>query len=141
MSRKRLLFKDVLREDLKDPSFRREYERYGPRLELAVEIIALRERRDMTQKQLAEAVGTAQSNISRIERGDQNLTLDLLTRIGAALNADLEAHLVARADSPSYTGMAQRSWTGHSAVADRGRRAYLVKKAKGRLRSKTARRK
>src|SRR3989339_662409 len=45
------------------------------------------------QGQLAEAVGTTQSVISRIERADQNLTLATLSKIAGALRRDLVIHL------------------------------------------------
>lgn len=41
--------------------------------------------RGMTQTQLAEALGTSQSAINRIEKGGQNISLDMITRIGEVL--------------------------------------------------------
>src|SRR4051794_7494848 len=43
----------------------------------------------LTQSQLAERLGTSQSAIARIESGNQNLTLDLLGRLSAALESEL----------------------------------------------------
>lgn len=43
----------------------------------------------LTQSQLAEKLGTSQSAVNRIEKGQQNLTLDMLARIGKALNSEL----------------------------------------------------
>ncbi|MGB3376891.1 MAG: helix-turn-helix domain-containing protein [Microbacterium sp.] len=43
----------------------------------------------LTQSQLATRVGTSQSAINRIERGGQNLTLELLARINAALGNEI----------------------------------------------------
>ncbi|HEX3787444.1 MAG TPA: UDP-N-acetylglucosamine 1-carboxyvinyltransferase [Pseudonocardiaceae bacterium] len=48
-----------------------------------------RKHRGWTQTQLAEALGTSQSAINRIEQGNQNLSLDLVTRIGQALNSEI----------------------------------------------------
>lgn len=42
-----------------------------------------------TQAQLATELKTSQSAINRIEQGQQNLTLDMLARIGAALDSEL----------------------------------------------------
>lgn len=42
-----------------------------------------------TQAQLAEAVGTSQSAINRIEQGNQNLSMELLTRISSALDSEI----------------------------------------------------
>jgi UDP-N-acetylglucosamine 1-carboxyvinyltransferase len=43
----------------------------------------------LTQSQLADRLGTSQSAIARIEQGNQNLTLELLGRLSAALESDL----------------------------------------------------
>src|SRR6266568_2439036 len=42
-----------------------------------------------TQAQLAEALGTSQSAITRIEQGNQNLSLEMLTRISKALDSEI----------------------------------------------------
>src|SRR5688500_5003956 len=42
-----------------------------------------------TQAQLADAVGTSQSAINRIEQGNQNLSMELLTRISSALDSEI----------------------------------------------------
>ena len=46
-----------------------------------------RKHRGWTQQQLAEVLGTSQSAVNRIERGHQNLSLDMLARIGEALDS------------------------------------------------------
>ena len=43
----------------------------------------------LTQTQLAERLGTSQSAVARIEQGAQNLTLELLGRLSAALDSEL----------------------------------------------------
>src|SRR3954453_16654442 len=48
-----------------------------------------RKNRGWTQAQLAEMLGTSQSAINRIEQGNQNLSLDLLTRISEALDSEI----------------------------------------------------
>ncbi len=48
-----------------------------------------RKHRTLTQAELAETLGTSQSAINRIERGHQNLTLDMLARIGEALDSEI----------------------------------------------------
>jgi UDP-N-acetylglucosamine 1-carboxyvinyltransferase len=42
-----------------------------------------------TQSELATELKTSQSAVNRIEQGQQNLTLDMLARIGAALDSEL----------------------------------------------------
>jgi len=48
-----------------------------------------RTHRGYTQASLATVLGTSQSAINRIERGHQNLTLDMLARIGEALDSEI----------------------------------------------------
>src|SRR3954469_22631000 len=48
-----------------------------------------RRHRGLTQLQLAERLGTSQSAVARIEQGGQNLTLELLDRLSAALESEL----------------------------------------------------
>lgn len=48
-----------------------------------------RQNRGLTQAQLAERLGTSQSAIHRIEQGSQNVSLDMLSRISAALDSEL----------------------------------------------------
>ena len=50
-----------------------------------------RQHRGLTQQQLAELLTTSQSAINRIEKGHQNLSLEMLARIGAALDSEIVA--------------------------------------------------
>jgi HTH-type transcriptional regulator / antitoxin HipB len=60
--------------------------------ELQADVIAyklkeLRLQQHLTQEQLAEKVGIDKTQISKIEKGNRNLTLDTITRIATALGA------------------------------------------------------
>ena len=57
--------------------------------DLAMQIVELRERRGLTQAELADRTGIDQADISRIERGAANPTERTLGRIAEALGADL----------------------------------------------------
>ncbi|HET9649900.1 MAG TPA: UDP-N-acetylglucosamine 1-carboxyvinyltransferase [Microlunatus sp.] len=48
-----------------------------------------RKHRGLTQTQLASVLGTSQSAVHRIEAGNQNLSLDMVNRIAAALDAPI----------------------------------------------------
>ncbi|MBO9521068.1 MAG: UDP-N-acetylglucosamine 1-carboxyvinyltransferase [Nocardioidaceae bacterium] len=52
-------------------------------------IRSARQHRGWTQQQLADALSTSQSAINRIERGHQNVSLEMLARIGEALDEQL----------------------------------------------------
>jgi len=47
-----------------------------------------RRHQGLTQNDLAEALGTSQSAVARIEQGRQNLSLDMLARIGGRLDSE-----------------------------------------------------
>lgn len=70
-----------------------EEERVNARV--AREIYDLRNRRGLTQKELAVKVGTTQSVIARLEDADyEGHSLRMLRRIAEALDAHISAHLV-----------------------------------------------
>jgi predicted transcriptional regulator len=58
------------------------------------EIITARQERSLTQKGLAELVGTKQSNISRLESGNYNPTIDFLDKIARAVGKELVIRMV-----------------------------------------------
>ncbi len=49
----------------------------------------VREIRGITQQELAKNVGTSQSAIARIEKGEQNMSMDMVGKISTALNKSL----------------------------------------------------
>lgn len=54
-----------------------------------VNMIRIRKDRGMTQTDLAELIGTKQSAISRLERGEEDITLSRAEAISEALSAEL----------------------------------------------------
>ena len=58
------------------------------------EIIMARTERNLTQKELAELIGTKQSNISRLESGKYNPTIDFLNKIAHAVGKELRVSMV-----------------------------------------------
>lgn len=48
-----------------------------------------RKHRNLTQAQLAERLSTSQSAINRIENGHQNVSIEMVARIGAALDSEI----------------------------------------------------
>ncbi|MBI2099367.1 helix-turn-helix transcriptional regulator [Candidatus Uhrbacteria bacterium] len=79
-----------LKEKLKDPKFKKYFDEYGKQLEIAYAILQLRKKEGISQAELAKKIGTKQSNVARIEAGEQNLTTEMLQKIASALNRDLK---------------------------------------------------
>lgn len=59
------------------------------RKQIIEQIVSARTEKGITQAQLAEMLGTHRSNISRLERGDHNPSLDMLLKISSVLGIDL----------------------------------------------------
>lgn len=91
---KALDFQQYLKEELKDPVFRRHYEEYGKQLEIAYQILQLRKKQGFSQTQLAKKLGTSQGNIARMETGQQNFTTNTLQKIASALQRKLKIEFV-----------------------------------------------
>ncbi len=96
MLKKSIKYEDFKAQLLTDPEVRKEYEALEPQFRLIRDILLRRSELNLSQVELAKLVGTKQSAISRLERGDGNITIDTLIRIANALNADLDISLKAR---------------------------------------------
>jgi len=82
-------FDELLKEELKNPEFKKLYDYYGKQLEISYAILQLRKKHNMTQVELAKKVGTSQSNIARMERGQQNFTIETLDKIAKTFGKKL----------------------------------------------------
>jgi transcriptional regulator with XRE-family HTH domain len=63
---------------------------------IADKVAARRQQRGLSQRELAELVGTTQSAIARLERGGRPPRIDTLLRIADALECDLVVDLEPR---------------------------------------------
>jgi ribosome-binding protein aMBF1 (putative translation factor) len=80
------------------PARRRGYEKAGRSIRLAMEIHALREKRGLSQRELAERLGTTQSAIARLEAGNVSPSLPTLDKVAAALDVELIVSFVDLSD-------------------------------------------
>jgi DNA-binding XRE family transcriptional regulator len=75
---------------LEDPKVREEYQKL-PSVHIAAQIINARKSKGLTQADLAGLVGTSQSAIVRLEKGNYlGYSLKTLQKIAAALDATVE---------------------------------------------------
>ncbi|MEW4412076.1 helix-turn-helix transcriptional regulator [Clostridium sp. AN503] len=93
MSRAGVDFKSMKAELMQDEQFREEYEKLRPRYEIISRIIEVRKEQNMTQEQLARKIGTQKSNISRLESGNYNPSLDFLIKVASGLGKNLTVEL------------------------------------------------
>lgn len=94
MSNVGISFEEMKNDLLKDNEFKTEYEKLKPRYEAIEQIIKARKEQNMTQAELAKRVGTQKSNISRLESGNYNPSLDFLTKVSEALGKSLSVQLM-----------------------------------------------
>jgi transcriptional regulator with XRE-family HTH domain len=97
---------DYWREQMKDPEFRREYEALEPEFSIRRQLIDLRLKHGLSQRQLAEKVGTPRPSISRMEaQGIKDL--DFARRLAEALDCTLEVRFVPK----KRAGKAASKWS------------------------------
>lgn len=85
-----------INQSLKDPAFADIWSESEVIYELTRQIIALRIKRGLTQKEVAQRAGTTQSVIARIENGEQNISIKTLSKLANALKANIKIDLQPR---------------------------------------------
>jgi len=74
---------------LKNPEFALEVKKLEPEYQIINQIIKARVEQNMTQGELALKIGTKQGNISRLEQGNANPSLQFLKKIADGLGKEL----------------------------------------------------
>ena len=91
MKQKKLYTHDELHQKwIKDPEYKREYEKLEPEFQIARQVIGARIRQKMSQEELARKAGTGQAVISRLEGMDGKSSISLLERVAHALNIKIQ---------------------------------------------------
>lgn len=86
-------FDDILADELRDPAFRREWERLAPARAVANSVIAYRAQHEMTQTALARILGISQPAVARMEIGEHLPTLDTLLKLSERLGLEFSLSL------------------------------------------------
>ena len=101
-------FDRFLERKLKDPEYRARFEAADHAWDIALQLAALRQARGLTQKQVAELLGTRQQAIARLEDPTYSgHSLSMVRRYVEALGASLDVTVVPLENSDAYA--AQRS--------------------------------
>ena len=82
-------FDDFLNTQMKDPKFKKENDALEPEFEIIQAMIDARKDAGLTQQELAKRTGIAQSDISKLERGNANPSLRTLRRLAAGMGKKL----------------------------------------------------
>ncbi len=87
-------FDDYLKEELKDPAFKREWDNLQAEYAIAEAIIRARAENGVTQKELSERTGISQSDIIKFECGNGNPSLRTLKRLANGLGMYVKIEFV-----------------------------------------------
>lgn len=90
MSKAGVKFSEIKELLMKDTEFKSEYEKLKPRYDIISQIIEERDKQNITQEELALRVGTQKSNISRLESGTYNPSLDFLIKVAQSLGKEMQ---------------------------------------------------
>ena len=82
-------FRDWLNEEMKDSEFKKEFEELDDEFLLVRTLTEARKEAGMTQQQLAEKSGVRQVNISRIENGTGNPSVETLQKLAKGMGKKL----------------------------------------------------
>lgn len=87
-------FKELLNEELKDPKFKKEWNNLDAEFQIIRAMIDARNEKEITQKDLSNMTGISQGDISKIENGNANPSINTLKRLAKALGKDLKISFV-----------------------------------------------
>lgn len=84
---------EFFRKKFQERRFTKAYEETSPLMDVALAIVEARNKAGLSQSELARKLDTTQSVISRIENGNQNLSVKMLVQIAHVLKYNLAVHL------------------------------------------------
>jgi DNA-binding XRE family transcriptional regulator len=87
-------FDKYLKEQMKNPTFKKEWDKSEMEYQLMMMILKARSEQKLTQSELAQRTGIRQSNISRIEKGQAMPSIATLCKIAHGLGKKLEIKFV-----------------------------------------------
>lgn len=87
-------FTELLNERMKDPEFKKEWDALDPEFSVIEAMLKARREAGLTQKQLSERTGIAQTDISKLERGNANPSLRTLQRLAAGMGMKVKIEFV-----------------------------------------------
>jgi transcriptional regulator with XRE-family HTH domain len=100
-------FDKYLEEQLKDKDFAARFDKAGEAWDIALKLAALRKESGLSQKEVAERVGTTQQQISRLESPSyEGHSLSMLRRVAEVLGASVHIELL-RGKQQSRMGIAE----------------------------------
>lgn len=94
-------FDPYLEEQLKDPGFAQKFIKAGEAWDVATQLVSLRKKAGLSQKELAKRVGTSQQQISRLESPSyEGHSLSMLRRVAEVLAATVHIEIRGKTQEP-----------------------------------------
>ena len=90
---------EYVAEQMNDPEFAKAFEEIQPEMNVVRAIIDARTSLNLTQKELSERTGIAQTEISRLEHGTRNPSIKLLQRLADGMDMVLNISFTPKAAS------------------------------------------
>ena len=90
-----IAFDDFKARSLEDPAVQAEYDALAPEFEIATELVRARLRAGLSQAEVAARMGTSQSTIARLERGQTLPSTKTLLRFAQATGSRFQIRLLA----------------------------------------------
>lgn len=87
-------FRETLNEQMKNTEFKKEWDALEPEYQIIKAMLESRAEKSLTQKQLADATGIPQADISRLENGNANPSLKTLQRLAGGMGMKLKLEFV-----------------------------------------------
>lgn len=87
-------YNEFKRELLKNPDVKAEYDALEPEFNIIQAMIDARKQQNLTQEELSKITGITQADISRIENGTRNPSLEMVKRLARGLGMRLKLELI-----------------------------------------------
>lgn len=89
-----------MKEQMEDPEFASAYKELQPEMSVIRALIDARTSQNLTQKELSERTGIAQTEISKLERGTRNPSIKLLQRLAEGMDMVLNISFTPKNAAP-----------------------------------------
>lgn len=101
-------FDQYLDRKLKDPEFRQKFQDADRAWDIALQLVALRKARGLTQQQVADLLGTKQQAIARLEDpAYAGHSLSMIRKYAEALGATVQVTITPEDGTTSFPSIAQ----------------------------------
>lgn len=89
-----ITYKEYKNKCLEDSNFKKEDDDLEPEYDIINAMIKARKEKGLTQKQLSELTGISQADISRIENGTRNPSLEMIKRLATGMGMRLKLEFI-----------------------------------------------